>query len=164
MQENEPSQPAEPPTPARVTTQATGVKRLLFVAVGLVCVALAIVGALLPGIPTTPWVLLASYCFARSSASLDAWLRRMPYFGTLIRDWELYRGIRRPVKIFAVSMVVIVVSLSITFSNLPIWVKVVIGCWAIIGICTILFVVPTARRPKTLPMVEDCREEQSGTT
>lgn len=125
--------------------RARGLKRLAYVAVGLVCVVLAAAGAIIPGVPTTPWVLLASFCFARSSERLDTWLRQAPVFGRLIADWELYRGIRRPVKVLAICTVVTVVTLSITFSSLPIFVKWMIGLWACIGVSTILFVVPTAR-------------------
>lgn len=137
------------PRPAeleKIPQRATGLKRILYIVVGIVCVALAVVGALLPGIPTTPWVLLASYCFARSSARLDRWLRNAPIFGKLIRDWNQYHGVDRRLKIRVVCFVVVVVSLSITFSPLPDWVKVVIGFWAIIGISTILFVVPTIKQ------------------
>ena len=129
------------PKPAR----ARGLKRFAFIGVGVVCVVLAVSGALIPGVPTTPWVLLASYCFARSSERLDRWLRRAPGFGRIIADWEKYRGIRRPVKVLAVCTAVMIVTLSITFSGLPVFVKWMIGLWAVIGITTIIFVVPTAK-------------------
>jgi uncharacterized membrane protein YbaN (DUF454 family) len=119
--------------------------RWLYLSAGLVCVGLAYLGAVLPGLPTTPWVLLASYCFARSSPRLQRWVRRSPLFGRLVRDWEDHRGIRRPVKAVAVLMVVLVVSLSLTFRALPVWVKGVIAGLAAVGVCTILFVVPTVR-------------------
>ncbi|WP_227254927.1 YbaN family protein [Frigoriglobus tundricola] len=124
---------------------ATGLKRFLYVCAGLVCVGLAYLGAILPGLPTTPWVLLASYCFSRSSPRLNRWLKRSPIFGKLLRDWEEHRGIRRPVKIVAVCLVVTVVSLSITYGPLPIKAKWVIGVLALIGIGTIVFVVPTIK-------------------
>jgi uncharacterized protein len=124
---------------------ATGLKRVLFVCAGLLCVGLAYLGAILPGLPTTPWVLLASYCFARSSPRLERWLKRSPFFGKLIRDWERHRGIRRPVKVFSVCLVVLAVTLSITLSALPVWVKCAIGGLAGIGACVIVFVVPTIK-------------------
>jgi uncharacterized membrane protein YbaN (DUF454 family) len=120
-------------------------KRFLFVVAGSACVGMAYVGIILPGIPTTPWVLLASYCFARSSPRLNRWLKRSPIFGKLLRDWEEHRGIRRPVKVIAACLVVAVVSLSIIFGGLPAWVKWVIGCCACAGLCTIVFVVPTIK-------------------
>ncbi len=126
-------------------TPATGGRRLLYVSVGLACVGLAYLGVLLPGLPATPWVLLASYCFARSSPRLERWLRRSPLFGRLLRDWQEYRGIRRPVKVFAVGLVVTVVTLSLVLGTLPVWAKGVIGGLAVVGVCTIVFVVPTVR-------------------
>ena len=124
---------------------ATGVRRVLFVAAGLLCVGLAYLGAILPGLPTTPWVLLAGYCFSRSSPRLERWLKRSPIFGRLLRDWDEHRGIRRPVKVVAVCVVVPVVTLSIVFGGLPIRVKWVIGGLACVGLCVIVFVVPTVR-------------------
>src|SRR5262245_57395592 len=140
--ESETSQPdAEFPPAAR--PRATGLRRVLFVAAGLICVGLAYLGAILPGLPTTPWVLLASYCFARSSPRLERWLKRSPVFGKLLRDWDEHRGIRRPVKIFAVCLIVIVVTLSITLTDLPVWATWVIGGSAAVGVSVVVFVVPT---------------------
>ncbi len=145
--EPETSQPdAEfPPAAPAPRPRATGVRRVLFVAAGLLCVGLAYLGAILPGLPTTPWVLLASYCFTRSSPRLERWLKRSPIFGRLLRDWEEHRGIRRPVKVFAVLLVVTVVTLSITFGGLPVWLKWTIGGLAAVGVSVIVFVVPTVR-------------------
>lgn len=133
--------PPHPPPPV----PATGLKRLLFVCAGLLCVGLAYLGALLPGLPTTPWVLLASYCFARSSPRLQRWLKRSPFFGRLLHDWERHRGIRKPVKVFSVCLVVTVVTLSVALSSLPVWAKGGIAALAGVGVCVIVFVVPTIR-------------------
>ncbi len=124
---------------------ATGLKRFLFVVAGLLSVGMAYLGAILPGLPTTPWVLLAGYCFSRSSPRLERWLKRSPIFGKLLRDWEEHHGIRRSVKIFAVCLVVTVVTLSVSLSNLPVWVKWTIGGLALVGVGTIVFVVPTIK-------------------
>ena len=135
-----------PPAPEKPKPPlATGLRRFLFVVAGLACVGMAYLGAVLPGLPTTPWVLLAGYCFSRSSPRLERWLKRSPVFGRLLRDWDEHRGIRKPVKVVAVCLVVTVVTLSILFGGLPVWVKWVIGCLAAIGLCVIVFVVPTIR-------------------
>ncbi|MBX9584560.1 MAG: YbaN family protein [Gemmataceae bacterium] len=133
------------PDATAAPSAATGLRRWLYLSAGLGCVGLAYLGAVLPGLPTTPWVLLASYCFGRSSPRLQRWVRRSPVFGRLVRDWEDHRGIRRPVKAVAVLMVVLVVSLSLTFRALPVWVKGVIAGFAAVGVGVILFVVPTVR-------------------
>jgi uncharacterized protein len=134
--------------PVAVPAVATGLRRFAYVVAGLVCVGLAYLGAILPGLPTTPWVLLASYCFSKSSPRLERWLKRSPIFGKLLRDWDEHRGIRRPVKVFAVCLIVTVVTLSIVLGDLPVWLKWVIGGLATIGVCTVVFVVPTIREVK----------------
>ena len=142
-----PAAPPEQPIPQAVVgkskKQAVGVRRILFVLGGLASVGMAYLGVILPGLPTTPWVLLASYCFSRSSPRLQRWLRRSPIFGRLIQDWEEHHGIRRPVKVFAVCLILAVVSLSILSGRLPEWARWVVGICAACGVCTIAFVVPT---------------------
>ncbi len=134
--EDETSQPA-------VRQPARGIKRIAFLVAGCLCVGLAYLGALLPGLPTTPWVLLASYCFSRSSPRLERWLKRSPFFGRLIRDWELHGGMRLPVKLFAVLMIITAVTLSIVFGGLPAWLPWLIGGLALCGVGTIILLVPT---------------------
>ena len=132
----------EPHPPVR-----TGWRRVALVILGLGLVGLGYLGILFPGLPTTPFLLGASYCFVRSSPRLHRWLRRSPIFGRLLHDWEVHRGIRKPVKIFAVCMVATVVTCSITFSTLPLWAKCTIGGLACIGIATILCVPTVGKTP-----------------
>lgn len=134
-----------PPSDNALVPPLTGVWRLLYVAAGFLCLGLAYVGCVAPGIPVTPWVLLASYFFGRSSPRLHRWLLRSPIFGKLLRDWHEHRGIRRPVKVLAVCLVVVVCGSSVAFAPLPDWLRWVIGVCGAIGICVILFVVPTIR-------------------
>jgi len=137
-------EPALPPP-----RMETGARRVFFLAAGFAFLGLAALGAALPGLPTTPWVLLASYCFARSSPRLHRWLRRSPVFGHLIRDWEEHRGVRRRTKFLAAAMVIVAVSLSLTFGGMVDWVKFVIAGCAACGVGTILFVVPTVGKAKS---------------
>ena len=122
----------------------TGWRRLGLVSLGLALVGMAYLGVLLPGLPTTPFLLAASYCFIRSSPRLHRWLRRSPIFGRILHDWEVHRGIRPSVKAFAILLVVTVVTCSIVFSSLPVWVKILFGCLALVGI-TVIVLVPTVR-------------------
>ena len=132
----------------------TGWRRVALVSLGLALVGMGYLGILLPGVPTTPFLLAASYCFIRSSPRLHRWLRRSPVLGKVLHDWEVHRGIRRPLKVFAVVLVVIVVTSSILFSSLAAWVKVIIGCLAVIGIAVILCVPTVAKRTKLEPEEE----------
>jgi uncharacterized membrane protein YbaN (DUF454 family) len=122
----------------------TGWRRVALVTLGLALVGMGYLGVVLPGLPATPFLLGASYCFIRSSPRLHRWLRRSPVFGKVLHDWEVHRGIRRPIKVLAVGMIATVVTASIVFGGLPPWAKVLIGCLAGVGIGVIVCV-PTVR-------------------
>lgn len=65
---------------------------------GLLCVALGIIGAILPLMPTTIFLILAAGCFARSSNRLEAWLLNHPSFGPPVSAWRAERAIPRAAK------------------------------------------------------------------
>ncbi|MEZ6016654.1 MAG: YbaN family protein [Planctomycetota bacterium] len=80
------------------------VLRLGWTALGLGFVALGAVGVVVPGLPTTPFLLLAAACFARGSARLEAWLLSDPVFGPLIRQFREHRTVPRRAKVLALVM------------------------------------------------------------
>ena len=73
---------------------------------------LGALGAVLPLLPTTPFVLLAAGCFAKSSPRFYNWLLRNKYFSQMILDYQAYRGIRRRIKIRAISCMWLTMTLS----------------------------------------------------
>lgn len=91
------------------------VKRTLWLGAGLVSVALGLIGALLPLLPTTPFMLLAVFCFARSSQRLHDWLVNHPQFGGPIRDWNERGAIAPRVKLVAVASMLGVLGISFVF-------------------------------------------------
>lgn len=72
-------------------------------ALGVVAAALAVVDVALPVLPTTPFVLLSAWAFARSSPRLDAWLRAHPNLGPPLSAWESRRAIPVRAKALAVA-------------------------------------------------------------
>lgn len=118
--------------------QRTGLARWVYMGLGLCSVGLAGLGVLLPGLPTTPFVLLAAFFFVRSSPRLHAWLVRSRLFGPLLRDWQRHRGVRLSVKILAICMVMGVVTLSVTLGSLPNWARFAILGLAAVGVGVIL--------------------------
>ena len=84
----------------------------LYKVIGLVFVGLAVLGAVLPVLPTTPFLLVAAACFAKSSPYLYQKLLENRVFGPLIRDWQQHRSIPRRGKIAALISIVLAVSWS----------------------------------------------------
>lgn len=127
------------PTGARpvVRRKARGWRRGVFLAGAAVTFALAVVGALLPGIPTTPFLLLTSYCLVNSSPALHRRLLRSPVLGELLSDWQRHRGIRRAVKIQALAFIAIVLGLTLWFSPLGTVSKLGVLMLASVGIVVV---------------------------
>ena len=78
-------------------------RRPLYIGIGLVATALGIVGLFVPLMPTTGFLLIAAWAFARSSPRLEAWLRGHPSLWPLIVDWEERRAIPVKAKVLAVA-------------------------------------------------------------
>jgi uncharacterized membrane protein YbaN (DUF454 family) len=77
-------------------------RRPLFLAAGIASVALGTVGAVLPVLPTVPFLILAAFCFARSNPEWEARLLAHPRWGPAIRDWRERGAISRKAKWAAV--------------------------------------------------------------
>ncbi|MDP3853237.1 YbaN family protein [Phenylobacterium sp.] len=75
--------------------------RTLFLLLGLSFMALGVVGAFVPLLPTTVFLILAAGCFARSSPRLEAWLMNHNRFGPTLRAWREHGVIPRPAKVMA---------------------------------------------------------------
>ena len=76
--------------------------RLVWIGIGVVSVVLGVLGIVLPLLPTTPFMILAAWCFAKSSPRLHGWLLAHPRFGPMIVDWRDHRAIRPGAKRAAV--------------------------------------------------------------
>ena len=122
----------------------TGPRRVLYIVAGLFFVGLAVLGAVLPVLPTTPFLLLASYFFVRSSARLNNWLLRSRLFGGLLRDWQKHRAVRPRVKLVALLVLGVAVTASAYFGKLPWYLVVLLVSLASIG-ATVVIRLPVLR-------------------
>ena len=88
------------------------IKKSVLLSLGMLCVALGIVGVALPVLPTTPFMLLAAFFFAKSSDRLHAWLLGHPRFGPQIKNWQAHGAISRDTKYLAVATMLVLLVLS----------------------------------------------------
>lgn len=114
-----------------------GAKRTLYLVVAGVTFVLGVLGALLPVLPATPFLLLTSFFLVRSSPRLNARLRRSRVFGPILTDWEDHGGVRRHVKIQAVIVVISSVAATILLADLPQLANIGVGCLAGIGLVVV---------------------------
>ncbi|NHN36224.1 DUF454 domain-containing protein [Pseudomaricurvus alcaniphilus] len=104
------------------------VKRYFLISLGWFSVVLGVIGIFLPILPTTPFILLAAWCFARSSDRFHHWLRNHKRLGLIVRSWEDGQGI--PLKVR--NRVLLLLWFSMLSSSL------IIGrAWAAIGLVLI---------------------------
>ncbi len=82
-------------------TEGSKVLKALFFLTGLIFTCLGIIGAILPVMPTTVFLIVAVYCFGRSSSRFEAWLLNHRHYGPTLRNWQQYGAISRKVKCIA---------------------------------------------------------------
>jgi uncharacterized membrane protein YbaN (DUF454 family) len=107
--------PDETTHPEEIHPIASGPLRWLLLTAGWIFVGLGVLGAVLPILPTTPFILLAAACFARSSERFYVWLLGNRVFGPLIRDWRAHGAMPRHAKRVAIASIVVFIGSSAVF-------------------------------------------------
>jgi len=97
--------------------------RIVYFSLGWVFFTLGLIGVLLPVIPTTPFMLLALWGFARSSDKFHNWLYTHRFFGPTLQQWNKHRVIPLIAKIMSISFMSISFVMMMFFSSLIIWLK-----------------------------------------
>ena len=120
---------------------ADRIQRGIYIVLGCLSLVAAVIGAILPLVPTTVFLLMACWFFARSSERMHNWLLSNKHFGPMIKQWQDERSIDRVVKIRAIFLVVISFSLTLIFVPVPNAVRVGLVLLAI-GISTFLYRLP----------------------
>lgn len=121
-------------------------KKILFVSIGILSIFLGIVGIFVPGLPTTPFILLSSWLFYKSSQRLHDLLHRSP-LGKYIRRYESRKGVSRLSKLLSIACMWTMISISAFLIIENLHVRVLLFILGGIGTCSVIFIVPTARKP-----------------
>ncbi|CNB72043.1 DUF454 family protein [Yersinia intermedia] len=99
--------------------------RWFLITVGWLAVILATLGVVLPLLPTTPFLLLAAWCFARSSPRFHHWLLYRSWFGSYIRTWQQHRALPTGTKSKAIFVTILTFAVSLWLVKIW-WVRVIL--------------------------------------
>ena len=102
------------------------VKKKLLIAAGSICVVLAVLGMILPVLPTTPFLLLAAICYERSSPRFYNWLITNRYFGEYIRNYREGRGIPMRQKVITLAILWVTIGYGAFFVSGNWWLSAVL--------------------------------------
>ena len=119
--------------------------RILWVVLGSFFVVIGGIGVIVPGLPTTLFLILAAACYIRSSQRLYDWLINNKTFGPYLRDYREGKGIPKRAKVLAVSMIIIFVSYAVFFGIESLNLKIAAGILGIAGLLYVLFKVPVSK-------------------
>ncbi|MCE0811133.1 DUF454 family protein [Buttiauxella sp. A2-C1_F] len=109
-------------------------KRIILIIIGWLAVVLATLGVVLPLLPTTPFLLLAAWCFAHSSPRFHHWLLYRSWFGSYIRHWQDHRALPPGAKPRALIFIVLTFAVSLYLVNI-LWVRLLL----LMMMCALLF-------------------------
>lgn len=97
--------------------------KIIFFIIGWVSFVLGIIGAFLPILPTTPFLILSAFLFSKSSPRFHQWILSLPVAGEGIRDWQTNRVIRLRAKILSTSMITLSLFLIHINSKINLFIK-----------------------------------------
>ena len=124
-------------------------KKIAYIALGCVGVALGALGAVLPLLPAFPFLLLAAYCFGKSSEKLHRWFTGTKLYKNNLESYVQGRGMTRQAKIRVITTVTAVMSIGfVMMVRVPV-AQIVLGCVWVFHILYFAFAV------KTIPADED---------
>lgn len=122
-------------------------KRKLLIAAGTFFVVIGTIGIFLPVLPTTPFLLLAAWCYARSSERYYKWLISNKWFGDYIRNYQEGKGIPLKIKIFAISFLWITILVTVYFFVMNIYFRIILILIAI-GVTIHILTIQTLKHRK----------------
>jgi len=120
-------------------------KKALYFLLGTLSLVLGIIGVIVPGLPTTPFLLLTAILYVKSSKKLYRWLISNPVFGPYILDYRKNKGLTKQHKIYILILMWTMVCISVLFFIPLLIVKALVVFAGFIGTYVVSLVVPTAK-------------------
>lgn len=110
-----------------MTNSGHTMQRIILLITGWLAIALGTLGIILPLLPTTPFILLAAWCFARSSPRFHHWLLHRSWFGNTLRHWQQHRALPPKAKGRAILFTVVTFAVSLWLVKL-LWLRIMLVC------------------------------------
>ena len=120
-----------------MTNQIT---KVFLIFVGFLSIILGVIGIVVPLLPTTPFILLAAACFAKSSKRFHDWLIHHPFFSPIINNFKNGQGIPRKIKIRVIVFIWLTLGISMILLTNQ-WITLVLFIMGI-GLTTFLWRIP----------------------
>lgn len=131
-----------------------GIKKIIFIVVGCICLALGTVGVFLPILPTTPFYLITLYCFARSSKRLEDWFKGTRLYKKHLESFVEKRGMLMSTKLSILITVTLLMSLGIFFmARKGIWIPCII--LGVVWVCHLIYFIFFVKTIKGEPVNEE---------
>ena len=130
---------------AEVNKHCSRAVRLACVVLGTGFVLVALVGVLMPVLPTTPFLLLAAACYARASTRFYNWLLNNQTFGPTILEWRRHRSIPYRTKLWAIFLMALTFGISILFFVRPLPLQLSLAVFGV-GLGVLLYRIPSRDR------------------
>ncbi len=124
-------------------------QRIILIIIGWIAVVSGTLGVVLPLLPTTPFILLAAWCFARSSPRFHDWLLYRSWFGGYLRHWQKHRAMPPGAKPRAILLILVTFSISLWLVNMM-W---VLGLLLVILACLLIFM-------WRIPVIDEKQQKQ----
>ena len=108
-------------------SKTSWISRPVWFAIGWIFVVLAALGAILPLLPTAPFLIIAAIAFSKSSERCRQWLYNQPLFGPILTEWEEHGVIPRGAKVIALISMTLSFAALLISGKVPVWALVIVG-------------------------------------
>ena len=136
--------PEKPDIDADAHNRLSGPRKAFFFALGIVMLALGVIGAFLPLMPTTIFLIIAAWAFGRSSTRLERWMLDHPRFGPLLRDWREQGAMPRKAKWMACAGMAVGYAIFFLAAEPQLWLSLVVAAPMI---ATAVWIIRRPERP-----------------
>lgn len=127
------------------------IKKILYLIIGCISLALGALGSVLPILPTVPFLLLSAFCFARSSGKLSQWFKRTKLYRNHLESYTAGKGMTKKTKIKIMATVTLLMSIGFLMMDAVPTGRIVLGCVWVFHILYFIFGVKTLPTPQKEP-------------